>query len=366
MISRRINWGWLGPMIVLILFLLFLNRNSITEWFYRSSDDLAPNPVTGESRSNNSEGLEETSNQQKISDIVFSDKFFSISYPSNWIVDTKEQSDLETKIKIIDHEHLGQSISVQVVLKPLNVHTPKEYVEVYNKSVGNNDDYSKFKILSYVENKKDLINTPISKFGIQTTSYFDESLKTTITSSQLIESVGQRFFLLTYASANADEASTINKIIDLISTIHLKNDLFTAQAPSPQEILTTYINKTFGDKNDFNGDLSIKSLDYNEKTKNVIVKIYGKDNLTNNLIKKSMWVNITETLELIDKSDQFNNIQFIMIFPVTDIYGNKTYDPVMKISLSKNTRSKVNYNDFISSNIPKIADSYWESPSFEN
>ncbi|GIO33207.1 hypothetical protein J2TS6_43480 [Paenibacillus albilobatus] len=296
----------------------------------------------------------------------YSDKYLSVKYPKGWRVEKNQEPSLDTKINIVDQNEQSGSISIDILWKDPSLQDVKQITEFFNTKLHSNHELSDIEILQSYERdlyKKD--DGSQVKMGIQLTKYFNKTIKNNILSFQMAAPVGNRVFHFVYDTYET-EAFANKKFEKMISTLILKEPLFTEERPKPEKYLTSVISQVFGDINDFNNEKSLKSLSFNENTKNVTVKIYGKDNLTKNLVKKSMWLNITETLKLLNKNDQFNNIQFIMLFPLTDIYGNKTYDPVMKISLSKNTRSKVNYDEFIFSNIPKIADSYWESPSFKN
>ncbi|MCU7756887.1 hypothetical protein N7988_28070 (plasmid) [Bacillus cereus] len=49
---------------------------------------------------------------------------------------------------------------------------------------------------------------------------------------------------------------------------------------------------------------------------------------------------------------------------MTDTYGNKSSDPVMKIQITRDDFNKITFDHFDYKNIPKVATEYWESPAF--
>ncbi len=58
------------------------------------------------------------------------------------------------------------------------------------------------------------------------------------------------------------------------------------------------------------------------------------------------------------QDDNSFGIQFYIYFPVTDAYGNTTYDAVINAYFSAETRQKINWDGFLSENLPIIADSF--------
>lgn len=48
--------------------------------------------------------------------------------------------------------------------------------------------------------------------------------------------------------------------------------------------------------------------------------------------------------------------------PFDDAYGNTTWRKMFTIEMSRDTAAKINWDSFLSTNLPKVADSYWEGP----
>jgi hypothetical protein len=85
----------------------------------------------------------------------------------------------------------------------------------------------------------------------------------------------------------------------------------------------------------------------------------GSDNLSRNLIRKGMWLDIKDTF--IDIRDLgLSSVDFHIVFPLTDIYGNTSNEVVMKVGFSKEVLSKINWDGFSIDNIPNVSTSYWE------
>ncbi|TES45502.1 hypothetical protein E2L07_20480 [Halalkalibacterium halodurans] len=77
-----------------------------------------------------------------------------------------------------------------------------------------------------------------------------------------------------------------------------------------------------------------------------------------------------DTLDLLKEFDQLdsvdvNNVMFSWQVPLVDAYGNEDLGEVMRINLSGETLSKINFDNFNYDNFPIVSDEYWEHPVFE-
>lgn len=91
----------------------------------------------------------------------------------------------------------------------------------------------------------------------------------------------------------------------------------------------------------------------------------GNESLTDNMTKEGMWISATQTLKALKNVPEVKDISFNITFPMVDKYGNKSEETVMKINITEGTRNKINFENFISDDLPDIADSYWEHPAFK-
>lgn len=61
-------------------------------------------------------------------------------------------------------------------------------------------------------------------------------------------------------------------------------------------------------------------------------------------------------------NSEITKISVTTLFPFDDGYGNYTWRKASTIEMTRNTASKINWNNFQLSAIPKVADLYWEAP----
>ncbi|MDD9148173.1 hypothetical protein OYT88_06380 [Sporolactobacillus sp. CQH2019] len=125
-------------------------------------------------------------------------------------------------------------------------------------------------------------------------------------------------------------------------------------------------NNAFGTTNSFNNKSSLISLNYNKDNGFVFARVYGQDNLSNNSIKKGMWMSTTAALKHLKPVKEVKEVYLNIVFPMQDAYGKKTDSTVMKVDFKRKTIDKIDFSNFQSDNVPVVSDQYWQHPSFNN
>lgn len=97
---------------------------------------------------------------------------------------------------------------------------------------------------------------------------------------------------------------------------------------------------------------------------NVVIVHNLKSNLTKNFMRDRFSLDAFRFLDEIKDLDYVDRVQVAAYAMLTDAYGNEKNDKVLDITLSKETRNKINYDNFDKLTLPNIADSYFEHPTF--
>jgi hypothetical protein len=134
------------------------------------------------------------------------------------------------------------------------------------------------------------------------------------------------------------------------------------QAATPEAIATKAVHKAFGATNSFDKGDSIVELNFNKDNGFLNIKVFAQDNFTENLIKKGMWMNAATVLKELKDNQEIKTVYIGVVYPLQDAYGKSSNDQVMKMTFGPETRSKINWDNFMWNNIPKIAEGYWEHP----
>lgn len=123
---------------------------------------------------------------------------------------------------------------------------------------------------------------------------------------------------------------------------------------TPKEIIEPVATKSFS---------KVNEVSYNKESGALSIKAIGKDNLSNSWIKDGIMIGIVDTAEQTSKLNDVNSLEFDILLPLVDQYGNEKDGSVVKVTLNKETLQKINFDNFKIDNLKNIADSYWEHPA---
>lgn len=135
-----------------------------------------------------------------------------------------------------------------------------------------------------------------------------------------------------------------------------------AEANKPENIAMAAVHKAFGNTNSFDNKDSIVDLKFNKDNGYLFIRVFAKDGYTDKLIKEGMWMNTYDVLKALKDNKDIKTIFIGTVLPLQDKFGNSTNDTVMKMTFGPETRSKINWDNFLWNGIPKIAEDYWEHP----
>ncbi|MFD5020015.1 hypothetical protein ACFWMP_14025 [Paenibacillus sp. NPDC058367] len=130
------------------------------------------------------------------------------------------------------------------------------------------------------------------------------------------------------------------------------------------DVARNAVHKAFGETNSFDNSDSIKEITL-DQGKTLIIKVVGQDNLTDKMILFMMHSNIKDILQALHKNKDIGTIAFSILFPMQDKFGQQSMRVVMKTEFSPETREKIVWDNFVSDDIPAIADAYWHNDSFD-
>lgn len=89
-----------------------------------------------------------------------------------------------------------------------------------------------------------------------------------------------------------------------------------------------------------------------------LIKFKGSSSLTNNMTIKGMYQDMFNILKAIQPIIN-TNVDFNVVYPLTDQYGNTEDEIVIKATFKKKTIKKINFDNAIFENIPIMADEWW-------
>ena len=98
----------------------------------------------------------------------------------------------------------------------------------------------------------------------------------------------------------------------------------------------------------------------------VYLSFIGDSNLSTSMTKRGMLSEVGDLLEKLPQEDsRIDEIEIEIWFPLVDEHGNTEMDSVMKVNATKNNWQKINWDNFLTENIPNVVDSYWIHPALQ-
>ncbi|MEK5332031.1 hypothetical protein [Lysinibacillus sp. FSL W8-0992] len=125
------------------------------------------------------------------------------------------------------------------------------------------------------------------------------------------------------------------------------------------------INDKLGKKNNLKKN-TINDIQYVAADKGAIIALNANENLTKNMTKKGMWLDSKDILKPLSKVEGLDIIIIHWYFPLVDTYGNEKDGIVMSFEINKETLNKINWDNFLTDNIPNVVNNYFEHQAFQN
>src|SRR5699024_10532303 len=95
----------------------------------------------------------------------------------------------------------------------------------------------------------------------------------------------------------------------------------------------------------------------------ISLKIVGNDNLSDNLIRKGMWLDTADILTELHERGFDGDVIVMYMFPFEDKYGDSDLHKIMSFDFKADELLKINYDKLKRDNLPDIADDYFEHDS---
>lgn len=97
----------------------------------------------------------------------------------------------------------------------------------------------------------------------------------------------------------------------------------------------------------------------------LVLRLQGDENLTSNLTRDGMLNNSQEVItQLYRERNDINDLEIQWYMVLIDQRGNEENTQVIRIEFDRANYNNVNWDNFLTSNLPSIADYYWAHPNY--
>jgi hypothetical protein len=132
---------------------------------------------------------------------------------------------------------------------------------------------------------------------------------------------------------------------------------------SPEEEVRSIVEDALGDSNRDVERITDFYIGYDDL---VVVSWTINDNLTENMIKRGAQLDIVKVAESLCEADYCNGLRMRGTFPLQDKYGNVSEEEVVFVHYDSSTLKRINWDNFITSNVYDVADKASIHPLFES
>lgn len=131
------------------------------------------------------------------------------------------------------------------------------------------------------------------------------------------------------------------------------------QPRTPIDELKFQIEQALGDGN---RDISrLTEFNWSETDQSLIIVFAINDNFTSDLIMVGMQTDVTDMLKVISEGGflpEYQFVTFVGTFPLRDNFGNVSEERVLTVSYNKTTVNKINWQNFLYTDVFDIADAF--------
>lgn len=103
------------------------------------------------------------------------------------------------------------------------------------------------------------------------------------------------------------------------------------------------------------GEDRLKDFMYIPENNYTLITFKGSDSLSTNLIVEAAYLDIKDILKNIQNVID-TDVRICVTFPIIDVYGNSQEQMVIKSDYKLDTIKKINFDNFVSENVPYVAD----------
>lgn len=132
---------------------------------------------------------------------------------------------------------------------------------------------------------------------------------------------------------------------------------------TPERDIETAVISVLKDKTNMKED-RMRNVDDVDGT--VLIEYNADSNLTNGLTRGAIWTDIIDIVKKLSTDENIDSVTVNAFLPLVDQYGNEAPGKVMTVNLTRETWSKINWNNFNEDNLPNIADFYFVHPTLNN
>lgn len=199
--------------------------------------------------------------------------------------------------------------------------------------------------------------------GLAKPSLFNKLSKKPMSRLRALGIFGGTFFVsLILAAASSPTQPTTNNQGD-VPTVQADTVQYVSEDGSPELEIEKAVVELLGEETNMDEPRIINIDALGDVT---LIEYNADSNLTGGLTRFGIWSDVIEIVRKLSEDPTQESITVNAYIPLVDQYGNEAPGKVMTVNLDKATWSKINWDNFLTDNLPNVADIYYIHPAIKD
>ncbi len=199
--------------------------------------------------------------------------------------------------------------------------------------------------------------------GLAKPNVFNRLSKKPMTRLRSLGMFGGIFFLSFILAAAASPSQPASDSQNDTVVVQTNTISYVTEENSPEREIEKVVIDLLGEKS--NEDAShVRNVETFEDV--TLIEYNADGNLTSGMTRRGIWLDVIKIVKKISTDPAIESITVNAYIKLVDQYGNEAPGKVMTVNLTKDTWSKINWDNFITDNLPEVADLYWVHPAIND
>lgn len=199
--------------------------------------------------------------------------------------------------------------------------------------------------------------------GLIKPSLFTRLSKKPMTRLRAFGTFGGIFLVSLVLAAATSSSQPASENAESTTVVQTDTAVYVTEENSPEREIEKTIIDLLGDTS--NEDMPrVRNIDaLGEVT---LIEYNADANFTSGMTRGGIWTDVIDIVEQLSADTSAQSITVNAYITLVDQYGNEDMGKVMTVNITKETWSKINWDNFITDNLPNVADLYWVHPAINN
>lgn len=148
------------------------------------------------------------------------------------------------------------------------------------------------------------------------------------------------------------------------------DEVYVTEAGTLERTIEEKVDQVLGDDTNMGEDtvIDVRFVENDDGSSTLWIDYVAGSNLSNRLTRRGVWMDTEDLIQQLPilLGNEIASITVRAHLMLVDTYGNEDMGQVMLIEISRETWERINWSNFITDDIPVVADIYWVHPAIQD